>query len=71
MHLYLLFIISNFSLLSIFENAILKNVPNIIGKAKVQNISALFLKRVFKEYLKLCININHEVPFLLILGIHH
>ena len=50
---------------------ILKNVPNIIGKAKVQNISILFLKRVFRAYSKLCINISHEVPFLLILRIHH
>mgnify|MGYP002508605731 CR=1 FL=1 len=31
-----MFIISNFSLFSIFEKAILKNVPNIIGKANVQ-----------------------------------
>ena len=44
---------SNFSLFSISENAILKKVANIIGNAKVQNINSLFLKRVFKEYLKL------------------
>ena len=46
-------IMSNFSLLDIFENAILNNVPNIIGKANVQNISDLFLKRVLNVYFKL------------------
>ena len=43
----------NTSSFSMLENAILKNIPRIIGKANVQKTNILFLNNVFIVYFKL------------------